>query len=91
MADVENHPEDSRESGIAKAVIASERRPQPVKDWLEKEIGGKTFKLGKTLDDETRDQIVKVISGHLDAFAWSASDMPGINPVFLSHHLEIDP
>jgi len=61
--------ETTRETGIARAVIASERRPQPVKEWLEKEIGGKTFKLGKTLDDETQDQIAKVISRHLDAFA----------------------
>jgi len=55
------------------------------------EIGGKTFKLGKTLDDETRDQIAKVISKHLDAFAWSASDMPRIDPDFLSDHLAMDP
>jgi len=77
-----DRPEVTRESGIARAVIVSERRPQPVKDWLEKEIGGKTFKLGKTLDEETRDQIAKVISKHLDAFAWSVSDMPGIDPDF---------
>ncbi|XP_068501851.1 uncharacterized protein [Phaseolus vulgaris] len=83
--------ETTRESGIARAVIANERRPQPVKDWLEKEIGGKTFKLGKTLDDETRDQIAKVISRHLDAFAWSASDMPRIDPDLLSHRLAMDP
>ena len=83
--------ETTRESGIAKAVIASERRPQPVKEWLEKEIGGKTFKLGKTLDDETRDQIAKVIGRHLDAFAWSGSDMPGIDPDLLSHRLAMDP
>jgi len=86
-----DRPEATRESGIARAVIASERRPQPVKEWLEKEIGGKTFKLGKTLDDETRDQIAKVISRHLDAFAWSASDMPGIDPDLLSHRLAMDP
>jgi len=86
-----DRPDATGESGIARAVIASERRPQPVKDWFEMEIGGKTFKLGKTLDDETRDQIVRVISKHLDAFAWSASDMPGIDPDFLSHHLAMDP
>jgi len=91
MEKEEDRPEVSRESGIAKVVIASERRPQPVKDWLEKQIGGKTFKLGKTLDDETQDQIAKVISKHLDAFAWSASDMPGIDPDFLSHRLAMDP
>jgi len=86
-----NCPEIARESGIARALIASEKRPQPVEEWLEKKIGGKTFKLGKTLDGETQDQIAKVISRHLDAFAWSASDMPGIDPDFLCHRLAMDP
>jgi len=83
--------ETARESGIARALIASEKRPQPVEEWLEKKINGKTFKLGKTLDSETQDQIARVISRHLDAFAWSASDMPGIDPDFLCHRLAMDP
>jgi len=40
-------PETARESGIARALIASERRPQSVEEWLEKKINGKMFKLGK--------------------------------------------
>ena len=84
-------PEVARESGITRPLIASEKRPQPVEDSLEKNISGKTFKLGKTLDGETQDQIVKVINRHLDAFAWSASDMPGIDPDFLCHRLAMDP
>jgi len=84
-------PETARESGIAKALIASEKRPQPVEEWLEKKINGKTFKLGKTLDSETQDQIARVISRHLDTFAWSASDMPGVDPDFLCHRLAMDP
>jgi len=84
-------PETARESGIAKALIASEKRPQPVEEWLEKKINSKTFKLGKTLDSETQDQITRVISRHMDAFAWSASDMPGIDPDFLCHLLAMDP
>ncbi|XP_068480871.1 uncharacterized protein [Phaseolus vulgaris] len=83
--------ETARESGIARALIASEKWPQPVEKWLEKKISGKTFKLGKTLDSETQDQIARVISRHLDAFAWSASDMPGIDPDFLCHRLAMDP
>jgi len=83
--------ETARESGIARALIASEKKPQPVEEWLEKKINGKTFKLGKTLDGETQDQIAKVISRHLDAFAWFASDMPGIDPDFLCHRLAMDP
>jgi len=46
-------PETAKESGITRALIASEKRPQPVEEWLEKKIIGKTFKLGKTLDSET--------------------------------------
>jgi len=52
-----NCPETARESGIARALIASEKKPQPVEEWLEKNINGKTFKLGKTLDSETQYQI----------------------------------
>jgi len=32
-----------------------------------------------------------VIAWHLDAFAWSALDMPGIDPDFLCHRLTMDP
>ncbi len=86
-----NCSETTREAGIARGLIASEKKPQPVEVWLEKKINGKTFKLGRTLDNETQDQIAKVIGRHLDAFAWSASDMPGIDPDFLCHRLAMDP
>ena len=36
-----NRPEEVRELGIARAVIAREARPKPVEEWLEREIGGK--------------------------------------------------
>ena len=49
------------------------------------------FKLGKSLGQETQDQIVEVIARHLDAFAWSASDMLGIDPDFMCHRLTMDP
>jgi len=42
---------------------------------LESEIGGKKFKLGNSLGQETQNQIVEVIARHMDDFAWSASDM----------------
>jgi len=87
----EDHsPEEARESGITRAVIASETRPKPVEEWLEREIGGKVFKLGRSLEGEMQDQIAKVIERHLDAFAWSTSDMPGIDPDFLCDHLAMD-
>ena len=58
---------------------------------MEREIGGKMFKLGRSLGQETHDQIVEVIARHLDAFAWSASDTPDIDPDFLCHRLTMDP
>ena len=85
-----NRLEEARESGIARAIIARETRPKPVEEWLKREIGGKVFKLGRSLEGELQDQIAKVIERHLDAFAWSASDMPGIDPDFLCHHLAMD-
>jgi len=80
-----------RESGIARAVIASEKRPHPAEGWVETEIQGKKFKLGGPLSEDMRRQIAGVIERHLDAFAWSASDMPGVDPDFLCHHLAMDP
>jgi len=77
--------------GVARAEVARERRPEPAKDVLEKEIGGRMFKLGKSLGQGTQDQIVEEIARHLDAFAWSASDMPGIDPDFLCHRFTMNP
>jgi len=58
---------------------------------MERQIGGKTFKLGKSLNQAEQDQVAGVIARHLNAFAWSASDMPGIDPDFLCHRLTMDP
>ena len=49
------------------------------------------FKLGRTLSQESQDQIAEIIARHLDAFAWSASDMPDIDPDFSCHRLTMDP
>jgi len=48
------------------------------------------FKLGRLLSQEEQDEVADVIVCHLDAFAWSASDMPGIDPDFLCHHVTMD-
>ena len=80
-----------KRQGIARAVIASERRPHPAEGWVETEIGGKKFKLGGLLSEDARHQISGVIEKNMDAFAWSAADMPGIDPDFLCHRLAMDP
>ena len=55
-------------------------RDQQATNAVEREIGGKTFKLGRLLSQEEQEGVAGVISLHLDAFAWSASDMPDIDP-----------
>jgi len=55
--------------------VANERRLEPAGEVQEKEIEGKKFKLGTSLGRELQDKIVEVISRHVDAFAWSTSDM----------------
>ena len=37
-----------------------------------------------------QDQIAEVITRHLNAFTWTSTDMPGINPDFLCHRLTMD-
>ncbi|XP_068474937.1 uncharacterized protein [Phaseolus vulgaris] len=66
------------------------RRHQPVDNVVERQIGGKIFKLGRLLSQEEQDEVAAVISRHLDAFALTASNMPGIDPNFLCHHLTMD-
>ena len=71
--------------------IIRENKPEPAGGVMEREIGGKMFKLGQSLSEESQDQISGVIARHLDAFTWSATDMPGMDPDFLCHRLTMDP
>jgi len=70
--------------------LKEDSRYQPAANVVERRIGGKTFKLGRLLSQEEQDEVAEVISRNLDAFAWSASDMPSIDPNFLCHHLSMD-
>ena len=72
------------------ASVEDDSREQPAANVIEREVGGKAFKLGSSLSPEEQEGVVEVISRHLEAFAWSASDMPGIDPDFLCHHLSMD-
>jgi len=78
-------------AGVARAENARERRPEPTENVVEMQIGGKTFMLGKWLGPFEQDQVAGVIVRHLDAFAWSSSDMPDIDPDFLCQRLTMDP
>ena len=74
----------------SRAESVRDRRNQPVDNVVERQIGGKIFKLGRLLSQEEQDEVAVVISRHSDAFVWTASDMPGIDLDFLCHHLTMD-
>jgi len=80
--------EDSSNESLAENV--QKERPRPEDNIVERQIRGKVFKLGRFLSQEEREEVVAVISRHLDAFAGTAADMPGIDPDFLCHRLTMD-
>ena len=49
------------------------------------------LKIEKNLPDEIREAILEFLKQNLDVFAWAYSDIKGINPNIMSHHLNIDP
>jgi len=75
---------------VLEAELGHRQPSGPAGDVREREIEGKLFKLGASLGQELQDQIAGVIVRHLDAFAWSSADMPGIDPDFLCHRLTMD-
>jgi len=87
----EQSEERATKAEIPCVEIAREKRPEPAGEVGERKIGGRVFKLGKALDRAAQDQIAEVIARDSNAFAWSALDMPGIDPDFLCHRLTMDP
>jgi len=51
-----------REESITRAETAREKRPELAGDVVEREIGGKMFKLGQSLSQESQDQVAEVIA-----------------------------
>ena len=49
------------------------------------------IKIGTSLSPETHEAIVACLRRNRDVFAWSHSDMKGIDPELMCHYLNIDP
>ncbi|XP_065039424.1 uncharacterized protein LOC135673957 [Musa acuminata AAA Group] len=50
-----------------------------------------TVKIGSELPEQEREQLVGLLRENADVFAWSPSDMTGVNPEIAEHHLNIPP
>ncbi|RDY06439.1 hypothetical protein CR513_09566, partial [Mucuna pruriens] len=44
--------------------------------------------IGETMQGPHREQLISTLRGHANLFACQSSDMPGINPKVIYHHLE---
>ena len=49
----------------------------------------KTIKIGKTLSLAVKTELALLMKENTDLFAWSAADMPGIDPTTITHKLNV--
>lgn len=49
------------------------------------------FLVGETLAEEEEQELVGFLKEHIDAFAWTTQEMPGIDHELICHHLNVDP
>ena len=66
----------------------------PIKDLVDLLVDdkepSKVLKLGKNLSDELREAILAFRKQNLDVFTWKHSNMEGIYPEVMCHHLNLD-
>ena len=66
----------------------------PIEDLVDLPVDSnkptKVLKLGKNLSDKLREAISTILKENLDLFAWKHSDMEGIDPMVMCHHLNLD-
>lgn len=71
-----------------------DRQPQQaerLKSVVVGDVPNKTTQIGTTVAKEFEQQLVEVLKKNPDAFAWTAADMPEVDPNFLCHRLYVDP
>ena len=56
---------------------------------MEQDDLGKTIRIGSRLKEEQKWELVQCLRAHVDVFAWTHEDMPGIDPEVACHRLAI--
>ena len=49
------------------------------------------FRVGKNLLTEDRVEVLLTLAPNLDVFSWNLYDVPGVDPAFIMHQLNVDP
>ncbi|CAL8168816.1 unnamed protein product [Prunus armeniaca] len=58
---------------------------------LDENIPDRQVRIGTSLSQELRSDLVPFLRLNSEVFAWSYNDMPGISPEIISHRLSINP
>ena len=56
---------------------------------IDTEHSDKFFLLGSSLTAQERTDMVEFLMANIEVFAWSPYDMPGLDPSFICHHLNV--
>ncbi|XP_010241741.1 PREDICTED: uncharacterized protein LOC104586267 [Nelumbo nucifera] len=68
---------------------------QPIEDLIQVPLSEKdpekTVRVSSLLDNHLHEDLIQLLREHTDVFAWSAADMPGIDPKVITHCLNSDP
>ena len=70
------------------------RRPEPGGELEEVQIGkgsGQTTRINKELPTMLKQDLITFLRSNADLFAWTAADMPRIDPEFMSHQFSVFP
>ena len=57
-------------------------------------IGGdpvRFFQIGAQLSLQEKEELIEFLKRNIDVFVWDACDASGIDPVFICHHLNVNP
>ncbi|KAK3022811.1 hypothetical protein RJ639_047060 [Escallonia herrerae] len=67
------------------------QRGEPVEDLVSIEVypgeENKMVRIGSNLKEDTKLELVNLLRTYADIFAWTAADMPGIDPEIITHRL----
>ncbi|XP_056696908.1 uncharacterized protein [Spinacia oleracea] len=63
---------------------------QEMEDIFLEDNSDRSVRIGKGLSSGLRIDLIRLLRDHKDIFAWSAADMPGINPKLICHKLDVN-
>ena len=58
---------------------------------LEEDNPEKFTRIGTSMKETTKQDLVQFLRKSIDVFAWSHEDMPGIDPSVITHRLNVHP